>query len=75
MARPKGSKKNGWKYLDESKLSRFFAAVNRAKNLKHELWFDLCLWFGLRVTELTHLRSENIKSNVYGIEIQASPFP
>lgn len=70
MARPFGTKKNELKYLDENQLSRFFQAVKKAKNPQHELWFDLCLYFGLRVTELTHLKLEDIKEDVHGIEIR-----
>ena len=58
--RPVGTKKNGFKYLDEPQLSRFFQAVKKGKNFQHELWFDLCFYFGLRVTELTHLRLSDI---------------
>ena len=67
--RPIGTTKNGIKYLDESQLLRFKNAVRNGKNFQHELWFDLCLYFGLRVTELTHLKVENIKEDIQGIEI------
>lgn len=70
MARPLGTKKNGFKYLDEAQLSRLFQAVKKGRNAKHELWFDLCLYFGLRVTELTHLRMDDIRPDIYGLEIR-----
>ena len=70
MARPIGTKKEGIKYLDESQLSRLFQAVKRAKNFQHELWFDLTLYFGLRVTELTHLKLSDIKGDIKGIEVK-----
>ncbi len=70
MARPKGTKKNGLKYLDEKQLSRFFKAVREDKEFQHELWFDLILYFGMRVSELAGLRMENIKFDIRGLEIR-----
>lgn len=69
MGRPTGTTKKGWKYLDESQLFKFFTAVKKGKNFQHELWFDLCLYFGLRVTELTHLCLDDIRPDVFGLEI------
>ena len=72
MARPKGTKKNGLKYLDEKQLSRFFKAVREDKEFQHEVWFDLILYFGMRVSELAGLRMENIKFDIRGIEIRGA---
>jgi len=67
-----GTKKNGLKYLDESQLKKFFGAVRKDDEFQHEVWFDLCLYFGLRVTELVNLRMENIKPGIRGIEIEGA---
>ena len=69
MARPEGTKKNGLKYLDESQLKKFFDAVRKDEEFQHEVWYDLILYFGLRVCELTGLRMENIKPDIRGLEI------
>lgn len=70
MPRPMGTKKtNGLKYLDESQLKRFFQAVRQDKEFQHEMWFDLILYFGMRVTELVNLKMENIKFDIRGLEI------
>lgn len=70
MARPKGTKKNGLKYLDSTQLKKFFKAVRQDEESQHEVWFDLILYFGMRVCELTELKMENIKSDIRGIEIR-----
>jgi len=70
MSRPVGTKKQNFAYLDETQLRRFFQAVKKARNIQHELWFDLCLYFGLRVSELTYIKLSDIRSDIYGIEIQ-----
>jgi len=72
MPRPIGTKKNGLKYLDESQLKKFFKAVRQDKEFQHECWFDLILYFGLRVTELVNLRVEDIKPGIRGIEIEGA---
>lgn len=70
MPRPMGTKKNGLKYLDESQLKKFFNAVRQDEEFQYEVWFDLILYFGLRVCELTGLKMENIKPDIRGIEIE-----
>ncbi len=72
MARPKGSKKNGLKYLDNIQLKKFFDAVRRDEEFQYEVWFDLILYFGMRVCELTGLRMENIKYDIRGLEISGA---
>ncbi len=72
MPRPMGSKKNGLKYLDNTQLKRFFDAVRQDEEFQYEVWFDLILYFGLRVCELTGLRMENIKPDIRGLEISGA---
>lgn len=69
MARPSGTKKHGLKYLDNAQLKKFFKAVREHPEFQHEVWFDLILYFGMRVTELVNLRMENIKFDIRGLEI------
>ncbi|MFC2166654.1 tyrosine-type recombinase/integrase [Acidobacteriota bacterium] len=69
MARPKGTKKNGLKYLDNTQLKKFFDAVRQDEEFQYEVWFDLILYFGLRVCELTGLEMKDIKPDIRGIEI------
>lgn len=70
MARPKGTKKNGLKYLDNTQLKKFFDAVRKDKEFQYEVWYNLVLYFGLRVTELVNLRMENIKPDIRGLVIR-----
>ncbi len=70
MARPKGTKKNGLKYLDESQLKKFFSAVRKDEEFQYEVWYNLILYFGLRVCELTGLEMEDIKPDIRGLEIE-----
>jgi len=64
-----GSKKNGLKYLDNTQLKRFFNAVRKDEEFQHELWFNLILYFGLRVCELTGLEMKDIRPDIRGIKI------
>lgn len=57
------------KYLDNAQLKKFFDTVRKDKEYQHELWFNLILYFGMRVTELVNLRMENVKFDVRGLEI------
>ncbi len=70
MARPKGTKKNGLKYLDTFQLKRFFDAVRKDQEFQYEIWYNLILYFGLRVCELTGLKMENIKFDIRGLIIK-----
>lgn len=70
MPRPMGTKKNGLKYLDNTQLKKFFDAVRQDKEFQHEVWFNLCLYFGLRVTELTGMEMKDIRPDIRGIEIR-----
>lgn len=73
MARPKGSVKNGLKYLDEAELKRFSEAVKAGKSLRDYLMFALILRFGLRCQEavnikLTHINEDSKQITVYGLK-------
>lgn len=67
--RPKGSKKTGLPYLDEGQLEAFMRAVKRGKSLRDDLAFGLTLYFGLRVTELCHIKIDDIKPDSFGLHI------
>ena len=69
MPRSNGTKKNGFKYLDSNQLKKFFDVVRKDQEYQHEVWFNLILYFGLRVCELTGLKMENIKPDIRGLEI------
>jgi len=70
MARPKGTTKNGLKYLDSIQLKKFFDVVRKDKEFRYEVWYNLILYFGLRVCELTGLKTENIKPDIRGLIIE-----
>ncbi len=72
MSRPKGTKKSGLKYLDSNQLKRFFDAVRKDQEFQYECWYNLILYFGMRVTELVNLKMENIKFDIRGLEIKGA---
>ena len=70
VGRPKGTKKHGLPYLNEDQLGAFKKVLEKGKNIRDEVFFKLTLYAGLRVTEATHLKLENIKPDVFGFEVQ-----
>ncbi len=72
VGRPLGSKKEGIPYLSEDQLQRFFKAVRKRRRLRDDLMFSLIFYFGLRVTELTHLKLEDIDSDNYGLTVRGA---
>lgn len=61
--RPKGTKKNGMKYLNEQQLKAFMNAVEKRKSLRDQVMFKLGFWLGLRVSEVCNLKLEHINFN------------
>jgi len=70
MPRPKGTKKNNWKYLNESQLKAFRQALKKGKNLRDEVMMELTLYLGLRVSELVAIRLSDIEEESRQITIQ-----
>lgn len=68
--RPKGSKKNGWKYLTERQLADLTGAIRREKNLRDGVMFGLTLYLGLRVQELVNIKLSDIEAESREITIQ-----
>jgi hypothetical protein len=66
--RPKGSKKNGIKYLSESELAAFMKAVR--KNRRDSFLFSLMLFVGGRVSEISQLRLKDVNEQSFQILIQ-----
>ncbi len=60
MARPKGTKKKGLKYLDQKQIKAFKKALEEGGSLRDEVAMKLCFRFGLRVGELANLRIRDI---------------
>jgi len=54
--RPRGTSKNGMKYLSEEQVKDFLSAIRRKKNIRDDLMFTLTLFLGLRVSELIQLK-------------------
>ena len=61
MARPKGTTKDGIKFLNELELKEFTKAVKRGRSPRDYLMFGLILRLGLRVAELCNIKLEDIK--------------
>jgi integrase/recombinase XerD len=66
--RPKGSKKNGIKYLSESELAAFMKAVR--KNRRDRFLISLILFVGARVSEISQLRLKDVNEQSFQILIQ-----
>ena len=67
--RPKGTKKDGIKYLSESELAAFMKATR--KNKRDSFLFSLILFVGARVSEITQLRLIDVNEQSFQILIQA----
>jgi len=70
MPRPKGTKKNNWKYLNESQLKVFRQALRKGKSLRDEVMMGLCLYLGLRVSELVDIQMSDIEPDARQITVQ-----
>lgn len=79
--RPKGTAKNGMKYLNDEQLRSFFLAVRKPKvrrrkepmrDARDDLMFTLIFYFGLRVSELCKIELKNIYFPSYQIRIEAN---
>lgn len=71
VARPKGSKKVGLKYLNQNQLERFFKEIDKSKNACDIFLFRLILFLGLRVQEAVNIRLVDINEDSFQIGIQA----
>jgi len=69
MSRPKGSKKNGLKYLNEEQLKKFFQAVDKERNPLDCFIFRLILFLGLRVSEACGIRMRDLNFESFQIAI------
>jgi len=58
--RPKGTKKNGLKYLNTSELEAFTTALKSSGRLRDRLMMSLTLYLGLRVGELVALKVKDL---------------
>jgi integrase/recombinase XerD len=70
MARPKGTTKNGLKYLDRDQIKAFEKALVEAKNLRDEISMRLCFRLGLRVAELHNLRISDLNIDSQQITVE-----
>jgi type 1 fimbriae regulatory protein FimB len=71
MARPRGTTKNGLKFLNEEELERFFAVIDKAKDQRDMFMFRLILYLGLRVSEAIKIKMKDINLESHQIGIQA----
>ena len=60
MARPRNTKKNGLKFLDQDQIKAFEKALVEGKNLRDEVAMRLTFRFGLRVQELYNLKLSDL---------------
>lgn len=67
--RPMGTTKSGLKYLSEDQLEAFFQAVRKPKGVRDDLAFSLCLYLGLRVSELVGIKLSQINFDGFQITI------
>ena len=67
--RPKGTKKDGIKYLSESELAAFMKATR--KNKRDSFLFRLMLFVGGRVSEICQIRLKDVNEGSFQIFIQA----
>ncbi len=66
--RPKGTKKDGIKYLLESELAAFMKATK--KNKRDRFLFSLTLFVGARVSEICQLKLTDVNEGSFQILIQ-----
>lgn len=69
--RPVGSKKTGLKFLNEDELERFFYAVDKSKNRRDIFMFRIILFLGLRVSEASKIKLEDLNLESHQISIEA----
>lgn len=69
MARPKGTTKDGLKYLNEEQLKRFSDSVKAGKSIRDFVLFSLCLRYGLRVSELVGIKLQDINMEAEQITV------
>jgi len=69
MSRPKGSKKNGLKYLNQQELERFFRAIDKERNPLDCFIFRLILFLGLRVSEACQIKMKDLNFESFQIAI------
>ncbi len=62
MSRPKGTKKDGIKFLNEEELKRFSAAVKKG-SVRDFIVFGLTLRMGLRVQELCNILLDDVNED------------
>ncbi|MGB6865363.1 MAG: tyrosine-type recombinase/integrase [Candidatus Aminicenantaceae bacterium] len=70
MPRPKGTKKNGLKFLDRDQIKSFEKALEEGKNLRDEVAMRMCFRFGLRVQELANLRVQDINFDSQQLSVE-----
>jgi type 1 fimbriae regulatory protein FimB len=70
MARPKGTEKVGLKYLNEAQLDRFFKAIDKSGSHRDRFLFRLILFLGLRISEASLLKLEDINFDSYQIAVK-----
>jgi site-specific recombinase XerD len=64
------TQENMMKYLNQNQLQSFFKVVRQSNSLRDELAFSLCLFLGLRVSELVSILLEDICFKSKQIEIR-----
>lgn len=69
MARPKGTKKTGLKYLNEDQLKQFFHAVDRSKDKRDMFLFRIIFFLGLRVSEASRIKLEDLNLESHQLSI------
>lgn len=69
MARPVGTKKTGLKFLNEDELERFFKTVDKSKNRRDLFMFRLILFLGLRVSECSQIKLEDLNLESHQLSI------
>jgi integrase/recombinase XerD len=68
MARPKGSKRPGIKYLSATEWQRFVKAIK--EDVLYDFLFNLMFAVGGRVTEITNLRLSAVDQRARHIQVQ-----
>jgi len=70
MPRPKGTKKNSWKYLNESQLKSFRQALAEYGSIRDRVMMGLTLYLGLRVAELVNITPKDIEHDSHQVTIR-----